>query len=203
MCRLTYCIPHNSTNLWLHALGGQEGLVSGQFTVMLNPDNEEVDYMVDLLLTYDYDDADAKNSSAVCLMRENDKWGVGIYVSGTSLARSEPLVYAPKTPPDFSNHTLNYQLSLLVPHAKGPLNLPQFTTYLPWFSHSFQDLNNSLVFDDVEISGIASSIDGVRDTTIICNCALQLCFFRQSLEEQSMSPPLKQLSQAVIMLPKL
>ncbi|KAF8517646.1 hypothetical protein JB92DRAFT_3142272 [Gautieria morchelliformis] len=142
--RLTYCIPHNSTNLWLHALGGQDRAVSGQFTVKPNPDDDELDYMVDVMLTYDADDVDARNSSAICLMQENDKWGVGIY----------------KTPPDSLNHSLKYQLTLLVPHAKGPLNLPQFTTYLPWFSHSFHDLNNSLIFGDVEIGGVESPVDG-------------------------------------------
>ncbi|KAF8578716.1 hypothetical protein K439DRAFT_456139 [Ramaria rubella] len=141
--RLTYCLPHNSTNIWLHALGGGERFVSGQFTVKLNPDEDEDDYMVDVLLTYNVDDVDARNSSAICLMQDHDKWGVGIY-----------------TPPGSLNHSLDYQITLLVPSALGPLTLPQFTTYLPWFSHSFNDLNNTLVFGDVEVSGIASSVDG-------------------------------------------
>jgi hypothetical protein len=158
--RLTYCIPHTSTNLWLHALGGQERFVSGRFTVKLNPDDDELDYMVDVMLTYNTNDKLARNSSAICLMRQNDKWGVGIYVSSISALGNLRLTLQ-KTPPDSLNHSLDYQVTLLVPHVKGSLNLPQFTTFLPWFSHSFQDLNNSVIFGDVQIGGIASPVDGV------------------------------------------
>lgn len=59
-------------------------MVSGQFTVKLNPDDDELDYMVDVMLTYNAHDDLARNSSAICLMREADKWGVGIYVSSVN-----------------------------------------------------------------------------------------------------------------------
>jgi hypothetical protein len=58
--------------------------VSGQFTVKPNPDADQLDYMVDVVVTYNTDDVDARNSSAICLMQENDKWGVGIYVSSVN-----------------------------------------------------------------------------------------------------------------------
>ena len=63
-------------------------MVSGQFTVMLNPDDGELDYMVDVMVTYDANDVTARNSSAICLMQNNDTWGVGIYVSSIIVLRN-------------------------------------------------------------------------------------------------------------------
>ena len=139
--------------------------MAGQFTVMLNPDGDELDYMVDVMVTYNNTDTTARNSSAICLMQDNDKWGVGIYVSVINVVQNR-LLTLHQTPPDSLNHTLNYRLTLLVPHAQGPLNLPEFSTYLPWFSHSFQDLNNSLIFGDVQVCGFESPVDGVREIMV-------------------------------------
>lgn len=54
--------------------------MSGQFSVMPNPDEDERDYMIDVMVTYPGSDTDARNSSAICLMRNGDTWGMGIYV---------------------------------------------------------------------------------------------------------------------------
>ncbi|KAF8520450.1 hypothetical protein BU17DRAFT_89040 [Hysterangium stoloniferum] len=148
--RLTYCIPHTATDIWFHALNGPEGLVSGQFTVMLNPDDDELDYMVDVMVTYPMDDYQARNSTAVCLMQASDTWGIGFY-----------------TPPNTPHHDVTYQITFYVPHASNPLNLLQFTTFLPHFEHSFRDLNKSLIFGDVEIGGVASPVNGaIAGTTV-------------------------------------
>lgn len=75
--------------MWLHALGGGERYVSGSFIVKLNPDADELDYMVDVMLTYPKVDTVAKDSSAICLMQTDDAWGVGIYVSSSWLLEVE------------------------------------------------------------------------------------------------------------------
>ena len=46
-----------------------------------HPDDDESDFIVDIMVTYGIDDIDGRNSSAVCLMQNGDDWGVGIYVS--------------------------------------------------------------------------------------------------------------------------
>ena len=58
---------------------------------MLNPDDQELDYMVDVMVTYNANDADARNSTAVCLMQDNDTWGVGLYVTSISMLRNHLL----------------------------------------------------------------------------------------------------------------
>jgi hypothetical protein len=51
---------------------------------MLNPDDDEMDYMIDVMVTYPAEDYDARNSTAVCLMQADDTWGVGFYVSNST-----------------------------------------------------------------------------------------------------------------------
>jgi len=124
-------------------LNGQPNLVKGEFIVSPHPDDDDSDFIVDIMVTYDSNDYNGRNSSAICLMQNGNDWGVGIY-----------------TPPHVQHYNLDYKITLLVPQTANPIVLPQFNTYLPWFTHTFNDLNNSLLFEDVSIEGLSSSIQG-------------------------------------------
>ncbi|GJJ06338.1 hypothetical protein Clacol_000529 [Clathrus columnatus] len=143
--RLTFTIPTNVTNLWLRSTGKIHGLTSGKLSVILNPDITQTQFLASVTVTYDADNDSARNSTAICLMQLGESWGIGFY---SSSSKSWDL-------------DLQYQITMYMPQIDDEtLTISQLSIALPGFSQSFQDLEEYIAFDNVNISGESSTVDG-------------------------------------------